>query len=109
MAPDPNRAAAGGASSSGAAKDDAVAKKKVENEDLVSLKAWAQIFVRFVAQILGFKISRKLYGEKNWFFILGKFVQSDEDLALKQQLELYVERVQDPDPALQKVALESMR
>ena len=36
-------------------------------------------------------------------------MQSDEDLALKQQLELYVERVQDPDPALQKVALESMR
>ncbi|XP_054813663.1 26S proteasome non-ATPase regulatory subunit 2 homolog A [Prosopis cineraria] len=34
---------------------------------------------------------------------------SDEDLALKQQLELYVERVQDPDPGLQKVALESMR
>lgn len=36
-------------------------------------------------------------------------LQSDEDLALKQQLELYVERVQDPDPGLQKVALESMR
>ena len=28
---------------------------------------------------------------------------------MKQQLELYVERVQDPDPGLQKVALESMR
>ncbi|KAF2284106.1 hypothetical protein GH714_019070 [Hevea brasiliensis] len=36
-------------------------------------------------------------------------VKSDEDLALKLQLELYVERVQDPDPRLQKVALESMR
>ena len=36
-------------------------------------------------------------------------LQSDEDLALKQQLELYVERVQDADPALQRVALESMR
>lgn len=36
-------------------------------------------------------------------------VQSEEDLALKQQLELYVERVQDTDPGLQKVALESMR
>jgi 26S proteasome regulatory subunit N1 len=36
-------------------------------------------------------------------------LQSDEDLALKQQLELYVERVQDSDPGLQKVALESMR
>ncbi|CAI0385258.1 unnamed protein product, partial [Linum tenue] len=35
--------------------------------------------------------------------------QSDEDLALKQQLELYVERVQDADPGLQKAALESMR
>ncbi|XP_047148755.1 26S proteasome non-ATPase regulatory subunit 2 homolog A [Vigna umbellata] len=34
---------------------------------------------------------------------------SDEDLALKQQLDLYVERVQDADPGLQKVALESMR
>ncbi|KAK7853259.1 26s proteasome non-atpase regulatory subunit 2 like protein a [Quercus suber] len=34
---------------------------------------------------------------------------SEEDLALKQQLELYVERVQDADPNLQKVALESMR
>ncbi|GJY79923.1 phospholipase A2-alpha [Tanacetum coccineum] len=35
--------------------------------------------------------------------------QSEEDLALKQQLELYVERVPDADPSLQKVALESMR
>ncbi|KAH7860362.1 hypothetical protein Vadar_012547 [Vaccinium darrowii] len=34
---------------------------------------------------------------------------SEEDLALKQQLELYVERVQDTDPGLQKVALQSMR
>ncbi|KAJ8749248.1 hypothetical protein K2173_018727 [Erythroxylum novogranatense] len=34
---------------------------------------------------------------------------SDEDLELKQQLELYVERVQDSDPGLQKLALESMR
>ncbi|XP_022748924.1 26S proteasome non-ATPase regulatory subunit 2 homolog A-like isoform X2 [Durio zibethinus] len=34
---------------------------------------------------------------------------SEEDLALKQQLELYVERIQDPDPGLQKVALESVR
>ncbi|GFS34800.1 26S proteasome regulatory subunit S2 1A [Actinidia rufa] len=34
---------------------------------------------------------------------------SEEDLALKQQLELYVERVQDSDPGLQKVALDSMR
>ncbi|KAK8622408.1 hypothetical protein V6N13_117325 [Hibiscus sabdariffa] len=34
---------------------------------------------------------------------------SEEDLALKQQLELYVERVQDSDAGLQKVALESMR
>ncbi|RDY11278.1 26S proteasome non-ATPase regulatory subunit 2-like A, partial [Mucuna pruriens] len=64
MAPDPNRAG----TSASAAKEDAVAKKKVENEDL-----------------------------------------SDEDLALKQQLELYVERVQDHDPGMQKVALESMR
>jgi 26S proteasome regulatory subunit N1 len=34
---------------------------------------------------------------------------SEEDQALKQQLELYVERVQDVDPAIQKVALEAMR
>ncbi|KAK6777192.1 hypothetical protein RDI58_023909 [Solanum bulbocastanum] len=34
---------------------------------------------------------------------------SEEDLALKQQLELYVERIQDADPGLQKVALEGMR
>ncbi|XP_020598816.1 26S proteasome non-ATPase regulatory subunit 2 homolog A-like [Phalaenopsis equestris] len=34
---------------------------------------------------------------------------SDEDLALKQQLELYVERVQDANPGVQKLALESMR
>ncbi|XP_071735874.1 26S proteasome non-ATPase regulatory subunit 2 homolog A-like [Rutidosis leptorrhynchoides] len=34
---------------------------------------------------------------------------SEEDLALKQQLELYVERVSDADLGLQKVALESMR
>ncbi|KAF2589997.1 hypothetical protein F2Q70_00038135 [Brassica cretica] len=35
--------------------------------------------------------------------------QSEEDLKLKQNLELYVERVQDPNPELQKAALESMR
>ncbi|XP_042513582.1 26S proteasome non-ATPase regulatory subunit 2 homolog A [Macadamia integrifolia] len=34
---------------------------------------------------------------------------SEEDLAFKQQLELYVQRVQDPDPDLQRVALECMR
>ncbi|KAF3528734.1 hypothetical protein DY000_02037189, partial [Brassica cretica] len=34
---------------------------------------------------------------------------SEEDLELKQNLELYVERVQDPNPELQKAALESMR
>ncbi|KAL6570700.1 26S proteasome non-ATPase regulatory subunit 2 A [Orobanche gracilis] len=34
---------------------------------------------------------------------------SEEDLALKQELELYVKRVQDSAPGLQKVALESMR
>ncbi|CAL5199642.1 unnamed protein product [Lathyrus oleraceus] len=34
---------------------------------------------------------------------------SDEDLALKQQFELYVERIQDSDPELQKLALESAR
>ncbi|KAH0869087.1 hypothetical protein HID58_076109 [Brassica napus] len=33
---------------------------------------------------------------------------SEEDLQLKQNLELYVERVQDPNPELQKVSLESM-
>ncbi|CAF1931426.1 unnamed protein product [Brassica oleracea var. botrytis] len=34
---------------------------------------------------------------------------SEEDLQLKQNLELYVERVQDPNPELQKASLESMR
>ncbi|ESQ50440.1 hypothetical protein EUTSA_v10001903mg [Eutrema salsugineum] len=34
---------------------------------------------------------------------------SEEDLELKQNLELYVERVQDPNPELQRAALESMR
>ncbi|KAJ1686581.1 hypothetical protein LUZ63_017971 [Rhynchospora breviuscula] len=34
---------------------------------------------------------------------------SEEDLELKQKLELYVERVQDTDPGVQKLALESMR
>ncbi|XP_069146744.1 26S proteasome non-ATPase regulatory subunit 2 homolog A isoform X1 [Solanum lycopersicum] len=34
---------------------------------------------------------------------------SEEDLALKQQLEQCVKRIQDADPGLQKVALESMR
>ncbi|KAM1060857.1 hypothetical protein ACFX2J_025179 [Malus domestica] len=34
---------------------------------------------------------------------------SEEDLELKNQLELYVERVQDTDPGVQKNALESMR
>ncbi|KAG5389982.1 hypothetical protein IGI04_031523 [Brassica rapa subsp. trilocularis] len=34
---------------------------------------------------------------------------SEEDLELQQNLELYVKRVQDPNPELQKAALESMR
>ncbi|KAG2264919.1 hypothetical protein Bca52824_071998 [Brassica carinata] len=34
---------------------------------------------------------------------------SEEDLQLKQNLELYVERVQDPNLELQKASLESMR
>ncbi|KAJ0254136.1 26S proteasome non-ATPase regulatory subunit 2 B [Hirschfeldia incana] len=34
---------------------------------------------------------------------------SEEDMELKQNLELYVERVQDPNPDLQRAALESMR
>ncbi|VFQ88011.1 unnamed protein product [Cuscuta campestris] len=34
---------------------------------------------------------------------------SEEDLALKEQLELYVERIKDPDTGVQKLALESMR
>ncbi|KAG2249128.1 hypothetical protein Bca52824_088756 [Brassica carinata] len=34
---------------------------------------------------------------------------SEEDLKLKQNLELYVERVQDPNPELHKAALESLR
>ncbi|KAK8449093.1 hypothetical protein SEVIR_7G160503v4 [Setaria viridis] len=33
----------------------------------------------------------------------------EEDLALKEQLELYVLRAQDADPGVQKLALESMR
>ncbi|WZZ09843.1 hypothetical protein YC2023_095764 [Brassica napus] len=33
---------------------------------------------------------------------------SEEDLELQQNLELYVKRVQDPNPELQKAALESM-
>ncbi|KAL6185842.1 hypothetical protein ACLB2K_041965 [Fragaria x ananassa] len=34
---------------------------------------------------------------------------SEEDLALKEKLELYVERIQDPDPGIQMIALEGMR
>ncbi|KAL7219288.1 hypothetical protein ACSBR2_012378 [Camellia fascicularis] len=34
---------------------------------------------------------------------------SEEDLALKKQLELYVERIQDCDTALQEASLQSMR
>ncbi|GMP54654.1 hypothetical protein CsSME_00019744 [Camellia sinensis var. sinensis] len=34
---------------------------------------------------------------------------SEDDLALKKQLELYVERTQDSDTALQEAALQSMR
>lgn len=34
---------------------------------------------------------------------------SDEDLALKEQLELYVERVQDIEPGVRQLALDSMR
>ncbi|KAL5224121.1 hypothetical protein ABZP36_010760 [Zizania latifolia] len=34
---------------------------------------------------------------------------SEDDRAFKEQLELYVVRAQDPDPSVQKLALESMR
>lgn len=37
------------------------------------------------------------------------FLQSEEDLALKQQLELYVERAQDAEEGIQRAALEAMR
>lgn len=36
-------------------------------------------------------------------------LQSEEDLALKQQLELYVERAQDSEEGIQRTALEAMR
>jgi len=36
-------------------------------------------------------------------------LQSEEDIALKQQLELYVERAQDSEEGIQRAALESMR
>lgn len=36
-------------------------------------------------------------------------LQSEEDLALKQQLELYVERTQDSEEGIQRAALEAMR
>lgn len=36
-------------------------------------------------------------------------LQSEEDLALKQQLELYVERAQDSEEGIQRAALEAMR
>jgi 26S proteasome regulatory subunit N1 len=44
-----------------------------------------------------------------WPKLFVTCLQSEEDQALKQQLELYVERVQDVDPAIQKMALEAMR
>jgi hypothetical protein len=37
------------------------------------------------------------------------FLQSEEDQALKEKLELYVVRAQDADPGVQKLALERMR
>lgn len=62
---------------------------------------------------LNCSVAENLFGDESKLtsILLGNvfLAQSDEDLALKQQLELYVERVQDPDPGLQKVALESMR
>lgn len=42
-------------------------------------------------------------------FHLNGLLQSEEDLALKQQLELYVERAQDSEEGIQRVALEAMR
>lgn len=36
-------------------------------------------------------------------------MQSEEDKKIKEQIELIVERVQDSDPGVQKVALETMR
>jgi len=104
MAPEPNRAG-NGASTSGTAKDEAAAKKKIESEDLVSPKPLDSNF----HSVLGFKFLLSFFELNKFDLFLLKFMQSDEDLALKQQLELYVERVQDTDPGLQKVALESMR
>ncbi|KAK9286671.1 hypothetical protein L1049_015072 [Liquidambar formosana] len=47
---------------------------------------------------------KKLPSKKN-----EKEELSDEDLALNQRVELYVEKVHDPDPSVQKHALESLR
>ena len=44
-----------------------------------------------------------------WLRLTRSSVQSEEDQALKEQLELYVLRAQDADPGVQKLALESMR
>ncbi|KAH9791152.1 26S proteasome non-ATPase regulatory subunit 2 [Citrus sinensis] len=83
MAPDPNSASGSGTKDEASVKVPAKDPKKKDDkkdEDLVG-----------------------------FFLFCSLFGHSEEDLALKQQLELYVERVQDPDPGLQKVALESMR
>ena len=39
----------------------------------------------------------------------GSCWQSEEDLALKQALDLMVERLADPEAGVQRLALESMR
>ena len=44
-----------------------------------------------------------------WLRLTRSSVQSEEDQALKDQLDLYVLRSQDADPGVQKLALESMR
>jgi hypothetical protein len=56
-----------------------------------------------------FRFEFDLFDKRLINIMLDSFMQSEEDLALKQQLELYVERVQDTDPGVQKLALESMR
>jgi hypothetical protein len=87
-----------------ASKDAKKKKDEKKDEDLVCALRWVSIFSTLLV-----KFEFDLSDKKLSNIMVDSFMQSEEDLALKQQLELYLERVQDTDPGVQKLALESMR
>ncbi|KAK8714824.1 hypothetical protein V6N13_042171 [Hibiscus sabdariffa] len=78
-------------------------KKKYEKKEADLVSRRSEIKFQLSVSVLSF------FSIAHVDSIVFLHTQSEEDLDLKKQLELYVERIQDPNPELQRAALESMR